>query len=561
MDLAQYKDLFISEARDHLQALNQAVLTLEQCPTSDEPMERSFRAAHTIKGMAATMGYDEMTHLAHATEDLMDQVRKQAIPVTSDLVNLLFQALDALESQLDAVAEDRDPATEDLGGILVALRAFQPALATESPATRVAEIETVKRDVVAVPPRIARSPGSPPSPMTYPSQGDRGQSVRVNVAHLDRLLNLMGAMVVNKSRLWRIQRRHELPDLKEALEEHDLILMDLQAGVLASRTVPVAQVFNRFPRMVRDLAREGGKEVDLVITGAEIELDRAILQEIGDPLLHLLRNAVDHGLETPAERTAAGKPARGQIRLAAVRHQGMVVITVEDDGRGMDPVVLRRVAVEQGFLTADQAADLTDDAAFALIYRSGFSTAQQVTDVSGRGVGMDVVRRQMESMRGHLEIESQVGQGTRFSLRLPLTLAIIQALLVRVAEEIYAVPLSHVHRTVEVLSDQLQTRQGQPAAALPDELLPLCSLAELVDLPPPDLLAPRDPDDPIYALVVGHDGQHMGLVVDELLGREEIVIKSLSGFLGRIPGLAGATILGEGEIVLILDVVGLLSQA
>ena len=513
MDLAQYQDLFISEAQEHLQALSQAILTLERDPAGDEPVERIFRAAHTIKSMAATMGYEEMAHLAHAAEDLLDLVRKRVVPVTPELVDLLLRALDALEAQLTAIAEDQSPAI-DPGQVLAALRAFEPP---------------AKAPTAAKPPPPTSSPPS--------SRVDLSRSVRVNVAHLDRLLNLAGEMVVNKSRLWRIQRRHDLADLEEALEEHDRVLADLQAGVLTARTVPVARVFNRFPRMVRDLARRESKMVDLVIKGAEMELDRAILQELGDPLLHLLRNAIDHGLETPAERAAAGKPASGQLRLAAARHQGRAVITVEDDGRGMDPAALRRVAVERGLLTAEQAAALTDDEAFMLICRPGFSTARQVTDVSGRGVGMDVVRRQVESLRGHLEIASQVGRGTRFTLRLPLTLAIIQALLVRVANETYAVPLSHVHRVVKVQ---------------PQESLPLRSLAELLDL------APRNHDGPLYALVIERGGQHVGLVVDELLGREEIVIESLRGFLGRIPGLAGATILGEGEVVLVLDVVNLL---
>jgi len=487
MDLSQYKDLFVSEAQEHLQALNQAILTLEQHPTSDEPVERSFRAAHTIKGMAGTMGYEGMSRLAHATEDLLDRVRKRAVPVTPDLIDLLFQALDALETQLAAIAEDQSPAI-DPDGLLAALRAFQPAPAEAPPAPsaaarpptapnyqvtvtiaddsllksaraalvlkRLRELGTVVGCQPSETALVAECPGSftvnlateagpaqvqqvvqriaeveavtvtslegpsPARPVVLPWRADLSQSVRVNVAHLDRLLNLVGELVVNRSRLWRIQQRHSLPDLKDALEAHDRILADLQDGVLGARTVPAAQVFNRFPRMVRDLARQEDKEVELVIEGAEMELDRTILQELGDPLLHLLRNAVDHGLETPAERVAAGKPASGQIRLTAARRQDQAIITVEDDGRGLDPDALRRAAVARGLLTAEQSADLTDEEAFMLIGRPGFSTAPQVTSVSGRGVGMDVVRRQVESLRGQRSRPSWAGaRGSRCGCR------------------------------------------------------------------------------------------------------------------------------------------------
>ncbi len=628
MDLSQYKDLFISESQEHLQTLNQAILDLEQQPTASEPLERVFRAAHTLKGMAATMGYDELAHLAHATEDLLDLVRKQVVRVTPDLVDLLLRAADALAGQLAAIAEDRQPArTED--DLLAALRAFRTAPPTEPPPARGAElllptcqvtisiaadsllkgprallvlkrlrelgtvvdckppepalraadfaasftvnlataaspaqIEGLLRRIaevteVTVTPVVAARPAPPAAPLPA---SDLSQSVRVKVAHLDRLLNLVGEMVVNKSWLWRLQQRHGLPDLREALEAHDRILAELQDGVLQARTVPAAQVFNRFPRMIRDLARQEGKEVTLHIEGADMELDRAILQELADPLMHLLRNAVDHGLETPAERVALGKPPAGQIRLSAYRHQDQAIIAVEDDGRGMDPQVLRRVAIERGLITAEQAAELTAEESLMLICRPGFSTAPTVSDVSGRGVGMDAVRRLVESLHGHLEIYSQVGQGTRFVLSLPLTLAIIQALLVRTAHETYAVPLIHVSRTEELLPQDIRTIQDRPVAVLPQELIALQSLAELLDLARPDWSALKHRDEPLPTLIVRHGGQTVGLIVDELLKREEIVVKSLGGFLSHIPGLAGATVLGDGEVVLILDVVNLLSQ-
>ncbi|MBU0495750.1 MAG: chemotaxis protein CheA [Chloroflexi bacterium] len=628
MDLSQYQDLFISEVQEHLQALSQAILALEQQPTGDEAVERCFRAAHSIKGMAATMGYEEMSRLAHAAEDVLDQVRKHAVNVTPELVDLLFQALDGLQDQAQAIAHGHPTPAPTGPGLVAALQSFRPmprapvappALAPNCQVTvqiaanarlkdarallvlkRLREVSTVvscqpsedeigadtgtfdgaftvvlyaadpararqAAESVAEVQKVTVTPLAPtapvqPTPASPPAWEELGlgQSVRVNVAHLDHLLRLVSELVVNKSRLWRVEERYDLPDLKSALEEHDRILAELQDGVLQARTVPVAQVFNRFPRMVRDLARQQGKLVELDIEGAEIELDRGILQELGDPLLHLLRNAIDHGLESPDQRQTAGKAPAGQIQLTAARQQDQIVITVQDDGQGMDPDHLRQIAIERGLITPGQAVELSDAEALRLICRPGFSTATQVTNVSGRGVGMDVVRRQVEALRGQLAIQSEPGHGSRFILRLPVTLAIIQALLVRVGAETFAIPLSHVQHTTEVPGETVREIQHQAVAALPQALLPLRPLATLLGLPTPDL-STHDDQEPFYALIIERGGLQLGLVVDELLGHKEIVVKSLTGMLGQIPGLAGATILGDGEVVLILDLNSLLA--
>ncbi|MBS1253835.1 MAG: Chemotaxis protein CheA [Anaerolineales bacterium] len=374
----------------------------------------------------------------------------------------------------------------------------------------------------------------------------------MNTRYVDDLLNLVAELVISRSRLWRIQQRHALPDLTEALEHHDRLLGDLRDIVLQTRMVPVAQVFNRFPRMVRDLLWERGKEADFQIEGSEIELDRTVLEEVSDPLLHLLRNAVDHGLEPPDERERRGKSRRGAVQLSARRERESVVVEVRDDGRGLDRDRIVETAIQRGLIGHTEAEELSDQQALMLICHPGFSTAQRVTEVSGRGVGMDVVRRQIESLHGSLYIDTQTGAGSTFRLRLPLTLAIIQALLVAVEDEVYAIPLNQVERTLEI--EPGQTKHIQRWQMISDgdaKALPLLELRELLGTPTGN---GADRAGLAYAVVVGEDRDRVGLVVDELVTQEEIVIRPLPPALSSIPGLTGASILGEGQVVLILDV-------
>jgi len=361
---------------------------------------------------------------------------------------------------------------------------------------------------------------------------------------------LVEELVINRSWLNRIQAQYDIPALKEALEQHGRILADLRDTVLNVRMVPVAQVFDRFPRMVRDLLKQEGKEAELIIQGREIELDKAILEQISDPLVHLLRNAVDHGIESPEEREKAGKPRAGTIRLVARRERDQVIIEVSDDGRGMDVEKIAREAVNRGLVSPEAVREMSEEEMLMLICHPQFSMSIKVTRVSGRGVGMDVVQRTVRSLRGSLEIISTPGVGSTFRIRLPLTLAIIKALLVEVGPETYAIPSSYIERTLSVEPYQIKRIQQHEVITL-EEVIPLVSLGELLEVP-------EARKDSRYVVVVRRNHHKVGLKVDALLGQEEIVIKSLPGFLGKIPGLAGATILGEGEVVLILDVPNLL---
>ena len=529
MDMSEFKDLFAAEAQEHLETMNAGLLALERDPADTEALADVFRAAHTLKGIAATMGYDELAALAHAVEDRLDALREGKDKFTTETANLLFQAVDALKSVLSDVLADR-PVKIDVEQWQKVLREFEEPT-TETPLYRgKKETGAPTRSVIA--------------PLELP------QTIRVNTRHLDDLLNIVAELVISRSHLWRLQETYNLPELKEALEKHDRLLSNLRDAVLQTRMVPVAHIFNRFPRMVRDLLRERGKEADFIIEGYDIELDRTILERVSDPLMHLLRNAVDHGIEPPEERKRAGKPLRGKIWLRAWRERESVIIEVADDGKGMQKARILKRAIEQGLITPEEAEELNDHQVFMLICEPGFSTADHVTAVSGRGVGMDVVRREIEALHGTLTIDSQPGQGTTFRLRLPLTLAIVQALLVMVGTEMYAIPLSQVERTLEIRPDQVtEIQQWQIVTDEEKKALPLVSLSDLLEVPDTRLADQESR----YAIVVGEERRRVGLVADKLLGQEEIVIRPLPAILGHVPGIAGASILGEGRVILILD--------
>ncbi|WP_425060877.1 Chemotaxis protein CheA [Sporomusa carbonis] len=382
-----------------------------------------------------------------------------------------------------------------------------------------------------------------------------GQSVRVDIEKLDTLLNLVGELVINKTRLEQIGLTHRLSELVETIEQMDRVTTDLQAVVMKVRMVPVGQVFNRFPRMVRDLSRELNKEVNLIIQGEETELDRTVIDEIGDPLVHLLRNSIDHGIEHPAERQAKGKNAIGEIRLIA-RHEGNnVIIMVEDDGKGINPDVIKQKALEKGLITQSEADKMEPSEAIRLVFLPGFSTAETVTDVSGRGVGMDAVKTKIESLGGMVDVETKINEGSKFKIRLPLTLAIIQALLVKVCEEIYAIPLGAIDSTINVTSNDIKTIQNQEVILLRGQIIPIVRLANVLNVPNTCVHS----QDELFVVIV-HMGEHRaGIIVDTLIGQQEIVIKSLGKLLAGIKVIAGATILGNGQVALILDV-GALKQ-
>ncbi|MFT5661494.1 MAG: two-component system chemotaxis sensor kinase CheA [Sulfurimonas sp.] len=461
----------------------------------------------------------------------------------------------------------------------------------EDKAKRAAKI-AAGESVPQAPPSVDEAPAStpeptpepaapPPPPMAPKAEAPRSdepkaaapakrapaaveQTIRVDVKRLDHLMNLIGELVLAKNRLIKInddvEERYEgeefLEELNQVVSIVSLVTTDLQIAVMKTRMLPIGKVFNKFPRMIRDLTRELNKKMELEISGEETELDKSIVEEIGDPLVHIIRNSCDHGIEMPADRLAAGKTETGTIKLKAYNEGNAIVIQIDDDGKGLDTVMLKAKSLEKGIITEKEAANMSEKEAFALIFKPGFSTAASVTNVSGRGVGMDVVKTNIEKLNGIIDIDSEVGGGTSIKLKIPLTLAIIQALLVGVQEEYYAIPLASVLETVRISQDEIYTVESRSVMRLREEVLSLVHIGDIFEV---DRIL--DAGEHAYVVVLGLGAQKLGLIVDSLVGQEEIVIKSMGDYLKGIDGIAGATIRGDGGVTLICDVVALMQMA
>jgi len=422
-----------------------------------------------------------------------------------------------------------------------------------APATTPAPAPVHKPSAPANKPAAQSGGGNTPANAAAQKKSHAGQSVRVDIEKLDTLMNLMGELVINKVRLEQIGQTHRLSELTETLEQMDRVTTDLQNIVMKVRMVPVSQVFNRFPRMVRDVTKELNKEINLTIEGEDTELDRTVIDEIGDPIMHLLRNSLDHGIEMPDEREAKGKPRIGEVGLIA-RHEGNnVVIMVTDDGKGIDADVIRRKAVEKGLYTQEEVDAMNDSDAVRIVFLPGFSTAEKISDISGRGVGMDVVRSKIESLSGQVDVETHVDEGSVFKIKLPLTLAIIQAMLVQVQNEMYAIPLASIDSTLSVQPNDIRTVQNNEVIVLRGEIIPIIRMEET-------LLVPHVKDTHELFVVVVHAGDSKaGIVVDKLIGQQEIVIKTLGNLFMGLKMFSGATVLGDGRVALILDVATMLN--
>lgn len=633
---AAYRDQFLSESAEYLQAMTEGLLALEADPYDLEPVETVFRGAHSLKGMAAAMGYERTQALTHAMESLMATVRQRQQEPDAALIDLMLRATDAvreliaaessgttapdttdvmraLEQRAQATTAPSGEAAEPAGRVLrvdvtldedcvlKGVRAYMvikrlgrlgTVIGTEPDAhdlederfdrsftamvrthaepeavraalTSIAEVAEVAIQEVAAGHLAAEDADARRAAIIarahrMPKLQD-AQTVRISVGHLDTLVNLVGELVIVRSRLGRIARRLGDTELTDALDVLAQVSRDLQHEVLQTRMVPVGNVFQRFPRMVRDLARDLGKEAVLELEGLDIELDRTVLDEIGDPIVHLLRNCVDHGIESPSEREALGKPRRGTIRLVAEREREHVRLTVSDDGRGMDVERIWAKAVAAGLVEASARGAFSDADVLLLSCTPGLSTAERATKVSGRGVGMDVVKARIERLGGTLRIDSVRGQGTRVTLTLPLTLAIIQALLVGCEEHVFALPLSAVDEVYDQRSASVRTVDGHPVVVLPTgEVAPLSKLDALCGTMDAGSDVLPDPDDQVVVMRQGDDVR--ALAVSRLVGRQEVVIKPLSRLLASVEGFGGATVLGDGRVVLILDPRTLFSQ-
>lgn len=587
-EMAEILESFIIETREIFERLGQDLITLEKGAADNELLNTIFRAVHTVKGTSSFLGLEQMTSLAHVFEDVLNKLRKGEITVSSDKMDVMFEAYDIMKDLLARI-EARNLAKIDISSITARLRvigqvgmaapdvpavpatpapapvASAPAPADEPPAASpelpIAELAP-EAPVAAAPAAAKAAPAAqaaahPEANQAAAKAGDT--TIRVDVARLDSLMNLVGELVLGRNRLTQISylmnQQHEgIPitkDLTETSSQIDFITTELQMAVMKTRMVPIAKVFNKLPRLVRDLMKETGKEMDLVIFGEDTELDKSIIEELNDPLVHLMRNAGDHGLESTADRRAAGKPERGTITVRAEHEGNHIVISVADDGRGMDPEKLKAKAIEKGMITEAQAREMSKTEAFNLVFAPGFSTAAKVTNVSGRGVGMDVVRTNIQKLKGLIEIESEMGKGSKIIIKLPLTLAIIQALLVEVDREVFSVPLESVLEVVRIQPKDINTISGREVVRLRNTVLPLARLQSIMGTRNG---AEDQQEEWIYIVVVGLAQQRLGIVVDSLLGQKEVVIKSLGGYLGTVPGIAGSTILGDGRVIMIIDV-------
>ena len=702
MDVSQYLEIFLDETNEHLQNLNTQILSLEQDPENMDTINEIFRAAHSLKGMAGTMGYKRMQTLTHDMENVFSEVRNGNVKVKADMIDVLFQCLDALEEYNTNIRESSDEGTNDngalikrlndiMGGgsgdspapaqqakaaepaaaagggfvgiklnenqqsvlsealkqgkrvygltvkvqescILKAARAFLVFKAIEetseiivsdpssqdiedekfdlhfsliivseaelnevvTAARAVSEIEDVSGSVLnlddvgaetteeshaaeseepapapapaetaqppaetqtAAPAEAAQTsaPAPAPAPAAKKTPANKpvvNRTVRVDIEKLDTLMNLVSELIIAKNSLVSASAMsgNSSQAVNEQIEYLESVTTSLHESVMKVRMVPIESTVNKFPRMVRDLQKKLGKKMELYMSGEETELDRTVVDQIGDPLMHLLRNSADHGLESAAVRKERGKPEVGSIFLDAYQDGNNVVIEVRDDGNGIDTKAVKNKAIERGVITPEQGEAMSEKEIIDLLFNAGFSTAKVVSDVSGRGVGLDVVKSMIESLSGEVEVKSRLGEGSTWTIRLPLTLAIIQALMVEIGDEKYAIALGSIQTIEDILPSDVKLVQAKEVIQLRDLVIPLIRLNEILDIP-----SKKDPEENLVVVVVKKGDKLAGLVVDELIGQQEIVIKSLGKYISKCKIISGATVLGDGEVALILD--------
>ena len=559
-DMQELVQDFLVETNEIIENLDHDLVELESNQNDLELLNKIFRGAHTMKGSSSFLGFNKLAELTHHAEDILNKLRKGEMVVTREIMDTLLEFVDKTKQIISDIENGTD--NTDCTSVIEDLK-----LASEGKLT-----SKTKNTSAAQPAQAAQTAAAPaPKPQAAPKQEAPKvvhqatpveQTIRVDVSRLDSLVNLVGELVLSRNMLSQIAGELENKFENEYLVEQLLVATnsigmnttELQLAIMKTRMIAIGKVFNKFPRVVRDIARDTGKEIDLIISGEETELDKQVIESIGDPLLHMIRNSCDHGVETPEVRVAKGKPRTGTVLLSAYHEGNHVVIEIKDDGAGMDPDKLKRKAIEKGVITLDEANNMDDKQAFGLIFKAGFSTAEKITNISGRGVGMDVVRNNIEKLNGIITIDSKINEGSTFFLKLPLTLAIIQALLVEVAGETFAIPLASVVETVRITNEEIHSFEGREVLKLRDRVLSLVRLDEAFAL---DELE----QDEIYVVVVALAEKQLGFIVDKLIGQEEIVIKSLGEYLGGNPGIAGATITGDGRVRLILDVSGVIEVA
>lgn len=623
-DMQEILEDFLVEAFELVEQIDHDLVELEANPGDLELLNSIFRVAHTVKGSSSFLNFDVLTKLTHHMEDVLNKARHGELEITPDIMDVVLESIDKMKTLLSCIRDNGNDTSigMDIGPICQKLtdisekgslsadtpkeESTQAAPQADAQAAQAAQNDTADEvdvnslsdaEVEAEIERLlkvrkaedqarrqAKANTPSPSPASakpkeavaananankVPAQGSGNasameQTIRVDVKRLDQLMNLAGELVLNKNRIINIhndvEERYEgekfLEELNQVVAQLSVVTTDIQLAVMKTRMQPVAKVFNKFPRVVRDLSRELGKQIELEITGEETELDKSIVEEIGDPIMHMIRNSCDHGIEDPATRLANGKPEKGIIQLQAYNEGNHIVIEITDDGKGLDTNMLKMKAVEKKLITEKEADEMSDKEAFGIIFRPGFSTAAKVTNVSGRGVGMDVVKTNIEKLNGVIDIDSELGKGSTFKLKIPLTLAIMQSLVVGTQEEIYAIPLTSVLETVRVSIDSIYTIEGKNVLRLRDEVLSLVRLSDVFGVK-----QVFESNDLVYVVVIGVAESKLGIIVDIMVGQEEVVVKSMGDYLQNIRGIAGATVRGDGRIMLIVDVAAMMDLA
>lgn len=658
MDISQYLSVFMDECHEHLKTLNQSLLALENDPQNGTLLDAIFRAAHTLKGASATMGFNKMANVTHTMEDVLSRLRSKELSITPEISNTLFDALDLLEELARGIGQGKEEEVE-VNGVVQQLRQYvstpvkqagtderrkrlqlrytpdektqiqqtvsngyslfhlQVVLAPDCllkgarvfmilrevqqfgtvvksiPSTKeledeqfdnefilgiisqkspdeleksissILDIKTAKIDRIESDKMlIERRETSSAADITAgsdvkadiasvgtPVKATVAQTVRVDINKLDNLMNLLAELVISRSRLEQLATTAHNPELTEVVEQVTRLTGDLRDQVLKTRMVPIDNVFTRFPRLIRDLSRSMNKEIALIIEGGDTELDRTVIDEIGDPLVHILRNCVDHGIESPELRASKGKPVEGTIVVKAYQRGNNVIVTITDDGKGINVKAVVEKAVNLGLVTADELADKREDELIDLVFLPGLSTAEKVTDVSGRGVGMDAVRAKIQDLKGSVHIQTELERGTTITITLPLTLAIIQTLLVQVGKEIYAIPSDNVDSTISLERKEIKNLRNQEVTMFRGDVLPLVRLQNWLDVPD----ATNTKADELDVVIVRNGERRIGIIVDMPLRQQDVVFKPMGSYLGMVQGVAGATILGDGRVALILD--------
>lgn len=578
---------FIAESTELLQNLDEVLVAMETSPEQAELVNRAFRALHTVKGTSGFLGFTHLVEVAHDAEEVLNCLRKGTLPVSRPVVDVLLVAVDQVRTMVRDIAAGarvdydtsalREKLKSALSGppVQAPVKALLGQVMMEEGAITAAELaeslsESASSGKMLGEVLVERQLASPEQvkEAVATQAGEPGEmaarALRVDVEKLDRLVNLVGELVLERNRLVRLSRKdgehrsqnNEFSDaLSQVAARVSFLTEELQSATLKTRMVPVETLFRRFPRMVRDVARALGKDVELQLEGQQTEVDKAVVEQISDPLVHLVRNALDHGIELPTAREKQGKARKGTLRLCARQEGDHIVIDVIDDGAGMDPDRIAAKAIEKGQVTADEVKNMTRRQVFDLIFLPGLSTAEKITDVSGRGVGMDVVRSNLKKLNGFVEMESEKGRGSRFTLKLPLTLAILPVLMVEAGGEVYGVPLRSVVETLRITPADIHCVNGLEALRLRDKVIAVQRLDRLFACPESDKSAEQ-----LKVVVLAVADRRIGIVVDQLLGQEQTVIKPLGTILHHVPGVSGASISGDGSIRLVIDPAALVTM-